>query len=68
VFFAFDFLFDTTGDLRKRPLSERKARLRDLLSDLGNNGVIRFTQHFESGGETILRSACRLSLARRMAW
>ena len=62
VFFAFDLMFDANGDLRKRPLSERKARLRDLLSDLGNNGVIRFTQHFESGGEAILRSACRLSL------
>ena len=62
VFFAFDLMFDANGDLRKHPLSERKARLRGLLSDLGNNGVIRFTQHFESGGEAILRSACRLSL------
>jgi bifunctional non-homologous end joining protein LigD len=27
IFFAFDLLFDSTGDLRKLPLSERKTRL-----------------------------------------
>jgi bifunctional non-homologous end joining protein LigD len=62
IFFAFDLLFDGTGDLRKLRLSERKARLLHLLLDQDDNAVIRFTQHFETGGEAILRSACHLSL------
>jgi bifunctional non-homologous end joining protein LigD len=62
IFFAFDLLFDGTGDLRKLPLSERKARLQHLLADQDDNAMIRFVHHFETGGEAILRSACRLSL------
>jgi bifunctional non-homologous end joining protein LigD len=62
IFFAFDLLFDDAGDLRKRPLSERKARLWEMLSKHGNNALIRFVEHFETGGEAILHSACRLSI------
>jgi len=62
IFFAFDLLFDGSEDLRKHPLSERKAHLRDLLSKRGESGQIRFVQHFETGGEAVLRSACRLAL------
>ncbi|MGC2223406.1 MAG: DNA ligase D [Methylocella sp.] len=62
VFFAFDLLFDGADDLQKRPLSERKGCLQDLLADRGDNALIRFVEHFETGGEAVLRSACRLSL------
>lgn len=63
VFFAFDLLFDGEEDLRARPLSERKERLEEFLAGADRDtGLIRYVEHFESGGEAVLRSACRLSL------
>ncbi len=63
VFYAFDLLFDENTDLRPKPLSERKRRLRELLDNSGKNGaLIRYVEHFETGGDAVLRSACRLSL------
>ncbi len=62
VYFAFDLLFDGGEDLRSLPLIERKARLEDLLSVLDATSNIRFVEHFETGGDAVLRSACRLSL------
>ncbi|WP_312223692.1 DNA ligase D [Rhizobium rhizoryzae] len=62
VFFAFDLLFSGEDDLRDLPLTERKDRLQTLLSDSGNNPRLRFVEHFETGGDAVLKSACRLSL------
>ncbi|MDQ2634106.1 MAG: DNA ligase D [Pseudomonadota bacterium] len=62
VYFAFDLLFDGGEDLRTLPLAERKARLQGLLSAFDANTNIRFVEHFETGGDAVLRSACRLSL------
>ncbi|MBL8579264.1 MAG: DNA ligase D [Mesorhizobium sp.] len=62
VYFAFDLLFDGGEDLRALPLSERKARLQQFLADAGDDARLRFVEHFETGGEAVLRSACRLSL------
>jgi bifunctional non-homologous end joining protein LigD len=67
VFFAFDLLFAEGLDLREAPLRERKARLQALL-DGGTKGAgklaprIRYVDHFETGGEAVLQSACRMSL------
>jgi bifunctional non-homologous end joining protein LigD len=55
--------FERPTDLRTRPLTERKERLQQLLSKAGDDGGrLRFVEHFEDGGEAVLRSACRLSL------
>jgi bifunctional non-homologous end joining protein LigD len=62
VYFAFDLLFEDGENLRALPLSDRKARLRQLLSGAGDDALLRFVEHFETGGEAVLRSACRLSL------
>ena len=62
VYFAFDLLFEGGEDLRTRPLTDRKERLQQLLSDAGDDARLRFVEHFENGGEAVLRSACRLSL------
>lgn len=62
VYFAFDLLFDGDEDLRSLPLSERKARLQNLLSAFDDSDNIRFVEHFETGGDAVLRSACRMSL------
>ncbi|EKS28947.1 DNA ligase D [Afipia felis] len=62
IFFAFDLLFEGDADLRRLPLSERKVRLKSLLNNSTGNGVIRYVEHFETGGDAVLKSACRLSL------
>src|ERR1700722_17665207 len=63
VFFAFDLLFAEGKDLRRRPLSERKERLEALLAADGDGGSrLRYVEHFEIGGEAVLKSACEAGL------
>jgi bifunctional non-homologous end joining protein LigD len=64
IFYAFDLLFEGGADLRARALSERKARLQVYLDGQksGKQRLIRFVEHFETGGEAVLHSACRLAL------
>ncbi len=62
VFFAFDLLFDGYEDLRERALTERKERLQLLLAGAGEDPRLRFVEHFETGGDAVLKSACKLSL------
>jgi len=64
IFFAFDALFLTGEDLRELPLSERKARLAKALKAAGKtpSARIRYVDHFETGGDAVLQSACRMSL------
>ncbi len=61
VFFAFDLLQAGAEDLRPLPLAERKQRLRALL-EAHPSPLLRYVDHFETGGDAVLRSACRLSL------
>jgi bifunctional non-homologous end joining protein LigD len=61
IFYAFDLLFNGNTDLRERPLSDRKSRLQAIMRKLDTT-LIRFVEHFETGGDAILQSACRLSL------
>ena len=60
VYFAFDLLHADGVDLRTQPLVERKRLLKDLIDKA--DASIRFVEHFETGGDTVLQSACRLSL------
>ncbi|HEY8332582.1 MAG TPA: DNA ligase D [Tardiphaga sp.] len=65
IFFAFDLLFADGEDLRRLPLADRKARLKELLlaaQGKRKEGLIRYVEHFETGGDAILHSACKLSL------
>jgi bifunctional non-homologous end joining protein LigD len=62
VFFAFDLLFAEGQDLRPLALRERKARLEALLKAAGGKRHIRYVEHFETGGDAVLQSACRMSL------
>jgi bifunctional non-homologous end joining protein LigD len=61
IFFVFDLLALEGEDLRKLPLSERKERLQRLLAGRKNT-QIRYVEHFASGGDAVLKSACRMSL------
>jgi bifunctional non-homologous end joining protein LigD len=63
IFFAFDLLFAGKADLRPLPLRERKARLKQLLEKRkGRDLLIRYVEHFEESGETVLESARKLGL------
>jgi len=64
IFFAFDLLFADGMDIRGLPLAERKAQLRKLLEARSKSKarLIRYVEHFETGGDAVLQSACKLSL------
>jgi bifunctional non-homologous end joining protein LigD len=62
IFFAFDLLFAEGLDLRRLPLSERKARLKTLLEARKRSRNIRYVEHFEADGEAVMESAQKLSL------
>ena len=61
VFFVFDLLFAKGEDTRPLPLVDRKTRLKQLLPKRGSP-LLRFVDHFETGGDAVLLSACKLSL------
>jgi bifunctional non-homologous end joining protein LigD len=64
IFFAFDLLFLEGADLRGRSLVDRKRALENLVEKVygGHQIEIRYVEHFESGGDAVLKSACRMSL------
>jgi bifunctional non-homologous end joining protein LigD len=67
IFFAFDLLFADLGeggeDLRELPLRDRKTRLKELLDGLkGKHQALRYVDHFETAGDAVLQSACRMHL------
>ena len=55
--YLFDVLWADGRDVRPRPLLERKALLRDLLSF---RDPLRFTEHRDGDGEAYYTEACRL--------
>ena len=61
VYFAFDLLFVEDDDIRRLPLSERKEQLHSLISE-ARSPLIRYVEHFETSGDAVLRSACKLNL------
>ena len=61
VFYAFDILFEGDKDLRALPLSERKQRLQAVL-EAAPSSRLRYVEHFDSGGDAVLKSACSLQL------
>jgi len=64
VYFAFDLLFEGPEDLRKLPLSHRKARLQAYIDRIPKaaRGRVRYVDHFATTGQAILESACRMDL------
>jgi bifunctional non-homologous end joining protein LigD len=62
IFFAFDLLFSGGEDLRSLSLRERKVRLKRLLEQREGGKLIRYVDHFEDRGDTVLQSAKKLQL------
>lgn len=61
IYYAFDLLLVEGEDLRDLPLVDRKARLKDLLDGLKTKHPgLRYVDHFETGGDAVLQSACRM--------
>jgi bifunctional non-homologous end joining protein LigD len=61
IFYAFDLLFEGDEDLRAEPLVKRKARLQTIMKQ-HTGARIRYVVHLDTGGEAILKSACKMSL------
>jgi bifunctional non-homologous end joining protein LigD len=62
IFFVFDLLFADGENLRQQPFSRRKESLANVIAGLGKSANIRYVEHFTTGGDAVLRSACKLSL------
>jgi len=62
VYFVFDLLHADGEDLRKSGLALRKQRLSKMLARGKPSPRLRYVEHFETGAEAVLRSACRMAL------
>jgi bifunctional non-homologous end joining protein LigD len=61
IFYAFDLLYEKRADLRRLPLSERKARLARLLHGISSERI-RFVEHIDARADEVLTSACKMGL------
>jgi bifunctional non-homologous end joining protein LigD len=62
VFFVFDLLVEGKEDCRELPLTIRKQRLKALLEEADLGATLRFVEHFESTGNEVWLSACKMQL------
>jgi bifunctional non-homologous end joining protein LigD len=62
VFFAFDLLIEGKEDCRALPLSTRKDRLKALLEEADAGATFRYVEHFNSTGNDVWLSACKMDL------
>ena len=60
AFYAFDLLSLDGKDMRKKPLTERKAALEKLLP--AKDEVVRYSDHIEGKGEDVIAKACNMHL------
>jgi bifunctional non-homologous end joining protein LigD len=61
-YYAFDLIYLDGYDLTAVPLVERKALLQAALSGLPANSQVRYSEHLEIDGPTMLEHSCRLGL------
>jgi bifunctional non-homologous end joining protein LigD len=59
TYFAFDLLHLDGRSTRELPLKERKELLGEMLAG-ANEDTLRLSEHIETGGEQLLREACKL--------
>lgn len=60
AFYAFDLLSLDGKDLRKTPLTERKAALREIIP--ADDETVRFSEHIEGKGDDVIGKACGMGL------
>jgi bifunctional non-homologous end joining protein LigD len=61
-YFAFDLLYCEGFDLTKATLLDRKDLLAQVIAGLPQNSPIRFSEHLEADGPTMLAHSCRFGL------
>ncbi|HEY4046959.1 MAG TPA: DNA ligase D [Acidobacteriaceae bacterium] len=59
-YFIFDLLHLNGHNLRNLPLIDRKQLLFELIATLGQNEIIRFSEHLVGNGKQMFSEACRL--------
>ncbi len=62
VCYVFDLLYLNGVDLRGVALLERKRLLAEVVAQAPSSFALRYNEHVEIGGETILTQACKLGL------
>ena len=62
IYFVFDLLFAEGEDLQKVPLRERKVTVERIIKKLDDDSLIRYVEHFDSSGESVLETARQMSL------
>jgi bifunctional non-homologous end joining protein LigD len=62
LYYVFDLLYCNGVDLRNVPLIERKALLQRILETIPPDANVRYSEHFEEDGATMLAHACRMGL------
>jgi bifunctional non-homologous end joining protein LigD len=61
-YFVFDLLYCEGFDLTRAALIDRKNLLQQILAGLPAGSPIRFSEHLEADGPTMLEHSCRLGL------
>ncbi len=62
VYYVFDLLYCNGVDLRAVALKERKHVLSELIAAAPASFTLRYSEHVDVGGDTILTQACKLGL------
>jgi len=62
LYYVFDLLYCNGVDLRNVALVERKALLHRVLEPIAESANVRFSEHLEQDGATMLDHACRMGL------
>ncbi len=62
VFYVFDALYAEGENLMDLPLSDRKARLKAVIDAAPASPRLRYVDHFQTAGDAVLKSACRMDL------
>lgn len=60
TYFAFDLLHLDGHNLRGLLLERRKAILEGLLSELGDDSILRYSEHIRAHGEETFKHACKV--------
>ena len=66
-YYVFDLLYLNGKSLTEVPLEERKVALQKLVSDLGPDTPIHYSEHIVGSGEKFQQEACRLNLEGSIA-
>ena len=61
-YYVFDLLYCEGYDLTKATLIDRKQLLHDIVIALSPRSPVRFSEHLETDGPTMLEHSCRLGL------